>query len=74
MKWKPEIIIEGVHMPIPYDFQQSIADLCSEDSKRTMTGTAIKKVIAVKCTFPSSLNFDGLHVLSFTYISNVVIA
>lgn len=59
MKWKPEIIIEGVHMPIPDDFQQSIADLCSEDSKRTMTGIAIKKVIAVKCTFP--LKWEGIE-------------
>lgn len=59
MKWKPEIIIEGVHMPIPDDFQQSIADLCSEDSKRTMTGTAIKKVIAIKSTFP--LKWEGIE-------------
>lgn len=59
MKWIPEMIIEGVHMPVPDGFDQSISDLCSSDSKRLMSGKAIKKVVTVKSTF--SLKWQGVE-------------
>lgn len=52
MKWRPEMIIEGITVPIPDNFEQTISDLCSSDSKRTLAGQAIKKVVAVKSSFP----------------------
>lgn len=70
MKWIPEIIVEGVRLPIPDSFEQTIADLCSEDSKRTLSGEAIKKVVAVKSTFP--LKWEGLEWSQAAALANAV--
>ena len=52
MKWKPSFIIEGVVLPLPNDYKQSIEDLVSEQSGRLLNGQAIKDVVAVKTNIP----------------------
>lgn len=51
-KWKPELIIEGISLPIPSDYSQTISDLCASNSKRNLQGKAVKVVVAVKSTIP----------------------
>lgn len=52
MKWKPSFQIEGVSLPLPDDYSQSIEDLCSDETGRTLAGLFIKDVIAVKTNIP----------------------
>lgn len=51
-KWKPVFRIEGEMIPTPDSYQQVISDLSSEQTGRTLDGTAHKDVIAVKCSCP----------------------
>lgn len=52
MKWKPKLIIEGIELPMPSDYTQSIEDLVSDESGRLLNGQAIKDVVAVKTNIP----------------------
>lgn len=58
-KWKPELIIAGISLPLPVDYSQTISDLCSSDSERNLQGKAVKVVVAVKSTVP--LKFEGIE-------------
>lgn len=51
-KWIPQLIIEGITLPLPEDYSQTISDLCSSDSERNLQGKAVKVVVAVKSSVP----------------------
>lgn len=53
-KWRPVFKIEGVTLPMPDEYSQSVEDLSSEDTGRTLDGKFHKDVIAVKSTVPFS--------------------
>ncbi len=80
-KWRPKFTIEGVELPMPAEYSQSIEDLSSEDTGRTLDGVFHKDVIAVKSTVPFSWSrlewsvaaalanaIDGKSSLSVSYI------
>lgn len=50
--WKPELILAGVVLPLPDEYEQTIEDLSSAQTGRTLDGKAHKDVIAVKDTIP----------------------
>lgn len=52
MKWVPDFKIEGVLLPMPDGYSQSIEDLCSDETGRTLDGTFIKDVVTVKTNVP----------------------
>ena len=51
-KWRPIFKIEGVVLPLPDGYSQSIEDLSSEETGRTLDGQFHKDVIAVKTNMP----------------------
>lgn len=51
-KWRPELIIEGILLPIPDEYSQTISDLCTDESTRNLQGKAVKIVVAVKSSVP----------------------
>ena len=80
-KWRPTFKIEGVVVPIPDEYSQSIEDLSSEDTRRTLDGKFHKDVIAIKSTVPFSWSklewsvaaklanaIDGKSMLNVSYI------
>lgn len=69
-KWKPELIIEGISLPIPEDYSQTISDLCSSDSERNLQGKAVKVVVAVKSSIP--LKFHNVEWSKAAALCNAV--
>lgn len=51
-KFRPILILAGVELPLPDSYSQTIADLSSTQTGRTLDGRAHKDVIAVKDTIP----------------------
>ncbi|MCM1295616.1 MAG: hypothetical protein NC311_08735 [Muribaculaceae bacterium] len=80
-KWRPDFQINGVSLPMPDGFTQTVSDLCTEETGRTLDGVFHKEVIAVKSSMPlkwSHLEWktasqlakatDGKNILSCKYM------
>lgn len=80
-KWRPTFKIEGVTLPMPDEYSQSIEDLCSEETNRSLDGKFHKDVIAVKSNIPFNWSrlewsvaaalanaIDGKNKLNVSYI------
>lgn len=80
-KWRPDFRINGVSVPIPDGFSQTVNDLCTEETGRTLDGVFHKEVIAVKSSMPLKWSLlewetasrlaeatDGKNILSCRYM------
>lgn len=69
-RFKPKFILAGVVLPLPDAYQQTITDLSSSQTGRTLDGKAHKDVIAVKDTVP--LKWSKLEWSKAAEIANAV--
>lgn len=69
-KFRPILILAGVELPLPDSYSQTIADLSSTQTGRTLDGRAHKDVIAVKDTIP--LRWSRLEWEKAAEIANAV--
>ena len=69
-RFKPKFILAGVELPRPDAYQQTITDLSSSETGRTLDGKAHKDVIAVKDTVP--LKWSKLEWNKAAEIANAV--
>ena len=69
-KFRPILILAGVELPLPDSYSQTIADLSSTQTGRTLDGRAHKDVIAVKDTIP--LKWSRLEWEKAAEIANAV--
>lgn len=69
-KFRPILILAGVELPLPDSYSQTIADLSSTQTGRTLDGRAHKDVIAVKDTIP--LRWSKLEWEKAAEIANAV--
>lgn len=51
-KWKPNFEVAGISVPIPDNYSQTITDLSSEETGRTLDGRMHKDVVATKVSVP----------------------
>ena len=51
-KWIPSFEIEGISVPLPDNYNQTLTDFSSEETGRTLDGVMHKDVVAVKFTAP----------------------
>lgn len=69
-KFRPVLILAGVELPLPDSYAQTISDLSSTQTGRTLDGRAHKDVIAVKDTIP--LKWSELEWEKAAEIANAV--
>ena len=69
-KWKPVFKINGITVPVPNNYTQTISDLSSDSSGRTLDGVMHKDVIAVKCSVP--LEWTDIEWNTASAIANAV--
>lgn len=69
-KFRPILILAGVELPLHDSYSQTIADLSSTQTGRTLDGRAHKDVIAVKDTIP--LKWSRLEWEKAAEIANAV--
>ena len=69
-RFRPILILAGVELPLPDSYSQTIADLSSSQTGRTLDGRAHKDVIAVKDTIP--LKWSRLEWEKAAEIANAV--
>lgn len=69
-RFKPKFVLAGVELPLPDAYSQTISDLSSSQTGRTLDGKAHKDVIAVKDTVP--LKWSKLEWKKAAEIANAV--
>ncbi|MCI7770980.1 MAG: hypothetical protein MR496_05055 [Eubacterium sp.] len=69
-RFKPRFVLAGVELPLPDAYQQTISDLSSSQTGRTLDGKAHKDVVAVKDTVP--LKWSKLEWEKAAEIANAV--
>ena len=69
-KFKPVLILAGVELPLPDEYSQTISDLSTQQTGRTLDGRAHKDVIAVKDSIP--LKWSKLEWKKAAEIANAV--
>lgn len=52
MAWKPTITIDGVEIPLPDNYSQTISDLSSDESGTMLDGTTYKDIIGTQASIP----------------------